>query len=221
LPGLQQTETTTFMSEDLLRYDILTQDALRGMIAKLLDEVTRTGLPGDHHFFITFDTCAPNVQLSSRMREKYPEEMTIVVQHRFWDLEVKEDRFQIGLSFDDIPETLIVPYAAIKGFYDPSVKFGLQFEVHNADSDGEDFSGDGGALIDHSANGLEEGNENQPGGQISAKKAKAKPELFEETHEEDENLTATNAPVELKGDEEKTEPGGAQVVSLDSFRKKK
>ena len=75
------------MSEDLIRYDILTQEALRTMIANLLDEITRTGLPGDHHFFITFDTCAPNVKLSPRMKEKYPEEMTIVIQHRYWDLE--------------------------------------------------------------------------------------------------------------------------------------
>ena len=209
------------MSEDLIRYDILTQDALRAMIAKLLDEVTRTGLPGDHHFFITFDTCAPNVQLSSRMREKYPEEMTIVVQHRFWDLEVKEDRFQIGLSFDDIPEILIIPYAAIKGFYDPSVKFGLQFEVHNIETDGEDFADKGPAMINQSASMLEDANEKQTTKRNAPKIEKAKPELFEDSLDEDDKLVEPDKLPDLKDGEEESESSGAQVVSLDSFRKKK
>ena len=107
------------MSDDLIRYDILTQDALRKMIAGLLEEVAKTGLPGDHHFFITFDTGAKNVQLSPRMKEKYPEEMTIVVQHRFWDLEITPEQFQIGLSFDEIPELLKISICLNKRFLRP------------------------------------------------------------------------------------------------------
>ena len=117
------------MSEDLIRYDILAQEALRGVIRKVLDEVARAGLPGDHHFFITFQTTHPGVRLSKRMRERYPEEMTIVIQHTFWNLEIGDTAFEIDLSFDDIRERLRVPFAAIRGFFDPSVKFGLQFDI--------------------------------------------------------------------------------------------
>ena len=117
------------MSDDLIRYDILTQEALRKVIRKVLEEVERTGLPGEHHFFITFDTNFPGVRLSNRMKERYPEEMTIVIQHSFWNLQVDENAFEIDLSFDDIRERLRVPFAAVKGFFDPAVKFGLQFDV--------------------------------------------------------------------------------------------
>ena len=115
--------------EDLIRYDVLAQEAFRGVVKKVLQEVARTGLPGDHHFYITFDTQYAGVRMSSRMREKYPEEMTIVVQHQFWDLETTDHGFSIGLSFDNIPEALSIPYSAIRGFFDPSVQFGLQFEA--------------------------------------------------------------------------------------------
>ena len=115
--------------EDLMRYDVLTQDALRGVIRKVLDEVSVAGLPGDHHFFITFDTGYPGVRLSKRMREQYPEAMTIVIQHSFWNLETSDSGFEIDLSFNDVAERLRVPFASIQAFFDPSVKFGLQFEV--------------------------------------------------------------------------------------------
>ncbi|MEP0941811.1 MAG: SspB family protein [Rhizobiaceae bacterium] len=115
--------------EDLIRYDVLAQEALRGVVKKVLHEVARTGLPGDHHFYITFDTQYAGVRMSSRMRDKYPEEMTIVIQHQFWDLESTDHGFSIGLSFDNIPEALSIPFAAIRGFFDPSVQFGLQFEA--------------------------------------------------------------------------------------------
>lgn len=117
------------MSDDLIRYDILTQDALRRVIRKVLEEVQRSGLPGEHHFFITFDTRYPGVRLSNRMLERYPDEMTIVIQHTFWNLEVSENAFEIDLSFDDIRERLRIPFDSIRGFFDPSVKFGLQFDV--------------------------------------------------------------------------------------------
>ncbi|MEO0548219.1 MAG: ClpXP protease specificity-enhancing factor SspB, partial [Pseudomonadota bacterium] len=115
--------------EDLIRYDVLAQEALRGVVKKVLQEVARTGLPGEHHFYVTFDTGYPGVRISSRMKEKYPEEMTIVVQHQFWDLEATDHGFSIGLSFDSVPESLLIPFAAIRGFFDPSVQFGLQFEA--------------------------------------------------------------------------------------------
>ncbi len=117
------------MSEDLIRYDILAQDALRGVIRKVLSEVNRTGLPGNHHFFITFVTSAPGVRISTRLHEKYPEQMTIVIQHQYWDLEVSETGFEVTLSFNDVSEKLVIPYSSIRGFYDPSVNFELEFEV--------------------------------------------------------------------------------------------
>lgn len=117
------------MAEDLIRYDVLAQEALRGVVRKVLAEVTRAGLPGDHHFYIAFDTRAPGVRISSRLKERYPEEMTIVIQHQFWDLAVTEHAFEVGLSFSGVPERLLVPFSAVKGFYDPSVEFAMQFEV--------------------------------------------------------------------------------------------
>lgn len=117
------------MPEDLIRYDILAQDALRGVVRKVLAEVAKTGLPGDHHFYITFETRAPGVRISSRMLAQYPEDMTIVLQHQFWDLSVSEQAFEVGLSFHGVPERLLVPFTAIKRFADPSVQFGLEFEM--------------------------------------------------------------------------------------------
>ncbi|MEQ1613644.1 MAG: ClpXP protease specificity-enhancing factor SspB [Hyphomicrobiaceae bacterium] len=109
-------------------YEALAQDAMRGVVRTILTRVAKTGLPGDHHFYISFDTLAPGSSLSKRLKEKYPEEMTIVLQHRFWDLIVTEDRFEVKLTFDGIPERLVVPFGAIKVFFDPSVRYGLQFE---------------------------------------------------------------------------------------------
>lgn len=123
------------MAEDHIRYDILAQEALRGVMRKVLAEVARTGLPGSHHFFITFLTGAPGVRISSRLRERYPEQMTIVVQFQYWDLKVNDNGFEIGLSFSDVPEKLEVPFSAVRGFYDPSVNFELEFDVKTEDTD--------------------------------------------------------------------------------------
>ncbi len=117
------------MADDQIRYDILAQDALRGVMRKVLAEVSRTGLPGNHHFFITFLTNAPGVRISSRLRERYPEQMTIVLQFQYWDLKVTDAGFEVGLSFSDTPEKLEVPFSAVRGFYDPSVNFELEFDV--------------------------------------------------------------------------------------------
>jgi hypothetical protein len=117
------------MVTDYIRYDILTQDALRGVVRTVLEDAARNGLPGEHHFFIAFDTRSEGVKLSQRMRAQYPEEMTVVLQHQFWDLVVNEAQFEVGLSFGGVPERVVVPFAAIKSFADPSVKFGVQFEL--------------------------------------------------------------------------------------------
>ena len=122
------TDSNHAMAVDHIRYDILTQDALRGVVRTVLEDAARNGLPGEHHFYISFDPRAEGVKLSQRMRAQYPEEMTIVLQHQFWDLMVTEDRFEVGLSFGGVPERVVVPFAAIKSFVDPSVQFGVQFE---------------------------------------------------------------------------------------------
>ena len=120
------------MTTDHIRYDVLARDALRGVLRRVLSDAAAHGLPGDHHFFITFLSTAEGVKLSSRLLAQYPDEMTIILQHQFWDLVVTEDRFEVGLSFGGIPERLIVPFAAIKSFFDPSVQFGLQFDPAEA-----------------------------------------------------------------------------------------
>jgi hypothetical protein len=116
------------MATDHIRYDVLARDALRGVLRRVLTDAAEHGLPGDHHFFITFLSNAEGVKLSPRLLAQYPEEMTVILQHQFWDLIVTEDRFEVGLSFGGIPERLMVPFNAIKSFFDPSVQFGLQFE---------------------------------------------------------------------------------------------
>jgi hypothetical protein len=120
------------MATDHIRYDVLARDALRGVLRRVLTDVAEHGLPGEHHFFITFLSTAEGVKLSPRLLAQYPEEMTIILQHQFWDLIVTEERFEVGLSFGGIPERLVVPFNAIKSFFDPSVQFGLQFEPSEA-----------------------------------------------------------------------------------------
>ncbi|MFY9835330.1 MAG: ClpXP protease specificity-enhancing factor SspB [Xanthobacteraceae bacterium] len=120
---------------DHIRYDIITQQALRGVVRTVLADVATKGLPGEHHFNITFNTAAPGVRLSDRMRAQYPEAMTIILQHQFWDLSVGDDAFEVGLSFGGVPERLAVPFDSIIAFYDPSVQFGFQFEALEAETE--------------------------------------------------------------------------------------
>jgi hypothetical protein len=120
------------MATDHIRYDVLARDALRGVLRRVLADAAEHGLPGEHHFFITFLSTAEGVKLSPRLLAQYPEEMTVILQHQFWDLVVTEDRFEVGLSFGGIPERLAIPFNAIKSFFDPSVQFGLQFEPSDA-----------------------------------------------------------------------------------------
>ena len=169
------------MAEDQIRYDILAQEALRGVMRKVLAEVARTGLPGNHHFFITFMTGAPGVRISSRLRERYPEQMTIVIQFQYWDLKVTETGFEIGLSFSDVPEKLEIPFSAVRGFYDPSVNFELEFDV------------------------------------------KAEPQPVPAPEPVKAVTPATELKAAVKDEDEGEEPAGgkgAEVVSLDAFRKK-
>src|SRR5271163_3973583 len=120
------------MPTDHIRYDVLAQEALRGVVRTVLADAAKKGLPGEHHFKITFATTAPDVRLSDRMRAQYPETMTIVLQHQFWDLAVGDDAFEVGLSFGNVPERLAVPFDAITAFFDPAVQFGFQFEATEA-----------------------------------------------------------------------------------------
>lgn len=115
-------------AEPHIDYEALAQGAMRAVVRTVLQRVAKSGLPGEHHFYIAFNTKAPGVSLSQRLRERYPEEMTVVLQHRFWDLIVTDDRFEVNLTFDSIPERLVVPYTSIKVFFDPSVPYGLQFD---------------------------------------------------------------------------------------------
>ncbi|HFB2048672.1 MAG TPA: hypothetical protein TECP_01032 [Hyphomicrobiaceae bacterium MAG_BT-2024] len=119
--------------ENALDYEALTQDAMRSVVRRVLERTVNQGLPGDHHFYISFDTLIPGVILSKRLRERYEDEMTIVLQHRFWDLAIGEEYFEVKLTFDGIPERLVVPFEAIKVFFDPSVRYGLQFESRTKD----------------------------------------------------------------------------------------
>jgi len=117
------------MSDDKIEYDILALDAMRGVIRTVLLRVQKRGMPGEHHFFISFHTSAPGVIISKRLKERYPEEMTIVIQHQFWDLQVTDDRFEVKLSFNNVPERLVIPFSAVRRFHDPSVDFGFNLQV--------------------------------------------------------------------------------------------
>jgi hypothetical protein len=117
------------MPEDLMRYDLLAQNALKGVVREALRIAENPGLPGEHHFYIAFNTKHPGVKLSEKIAQRYPREMTIVLQHQYWNLHVHEDRFEVELSFDNVPEHLVIPFDAVKGFLDPAVQFGLQFET--------------------------------------------------------------------------------------------
>ena len=178
------------MATDHIRYDVLTRDALRGVLRRVLSDAAVHGLPGEHHFFITFLSTADGVKLSPRLLAQYPEEMTVILQHQFWDLVVHEDRFEVGLSFGGIPERLVVPFAAIKSFFDPSVQFGLQFETADA-------------AAEAMADAVEPPAKNLPAPPAPSAVA----------------VTASQAASE-KAEEPAKSSEGAEVVRLDRFRKK-
>ena len=121
--------------DSLIPYDEIVQEALRAVVGRVLGEIQQNGseLPGNHHFYITFKTHAPGVSIPGHLRERFPDEMTIVLQNKFWDLAVDETRFSVGLSFNQMPSKLDIPYSAITAFVDPAVDFGLQFQASVAD----------------------------------------------------------------------------------------
>ncbi|MFC3175275.1 SspB family protein [Novosphingobium bradum] len=117
--------------DSLIPYDEIVQEALRAVVGRVLGQIEATGgnLPGHHHFYITFKTGAPGVDIPQVLRERFPDEMTIVLQNKFWDLSVGEDYFTVGLSFNQVPAKLVIPFSAITAFVDPAVDFGLQFQA--------------------------------------------------------------------------------------------
>jgi len=117
------------MTGDFLQYDEMIQEALRGVMAQALESVARNGFPGEHHFLIVFRTDFPGVDISDTLRRRFPHEMTIVLQHQFWDLKTDAESFSVDLSFSNVLEHLHIPFTAVKAFTDPSVKFGLQYAV--------------------------------------------------------------------------------------------
>ncbi|MEJ0009120.1 MAG: ClpXP protease specificity-enhancing factor SspB [Alphaproteobacteria bacterium] len=120
------------MSKETIDYPSLIDGAMRAVVRDALRHVDRYGLPGDHHFFISFQTNYPGVSISPQLKSRYPDEITIVIQHQFWDLQITEEKFQVMLSFNNIPEKLVVPFDALTAFADPSIKFGLQFHGKRA-----------------------------------------------------------------------------------------
>lgn len=125
--------------DSLIPYDEIVQEALRAVVGRVLGEVAKNGgLPGGHHFYITFKTGAPGVDIPKHLSDRFPDEMTIVIQNRFWDLKVKPDGFEVGLSFNQMPSKLIIPFSAITVFFDPEVKFQLQFQAQDEEGDEDD-----------------------------------------------------------------------------------
>ncbi|MCM5556904.1 SspB family protein [Pleomorphomonas sp. JP5] len=198
------------MPKDMIRYDVLAQEAFRGLVKKVLAEVAHAGLPGEHHFYIIFDTRAPGVRISARLKERYPDEMTIVIQHQYWELVVNETSFEIGLSFSGVPEKLVVPFASVRGFFDPSVEFAVQFPLVDESGNAADMPEEGPLRAIGPASGEAKIASRPPRGQ-AAKEPAAKPEK-----------PAAKAPEEQKPADEAGEEhaGGPTVVSLDAFRKK-
>jgi uncharacterized protein len=224
----------------MIDYEALSQDAMRGVVRTVLGHTAKSGLPGDHHFYISFDTQAPGVVLSRRLQEKYPEEMTIVLQHRFWDLAVTDDQFEVKLTFDGIPERLVVPFGAIKVFFDPSVRYGLQFEAPDLGPETATASeGQRGAAVVESA--LPAAGESTatplraPARPVSERKSR--PARKPRTDKSAEPGAALPGPAPKQPAEGKPTSGnpagapvvpltpappasGARVVSIDAFRKK-
>jgi len=246
------------MTQDLIRYDLLVQDALKGVVRKVLGDAVRDGLPGEHHFYVSFRTDFPGVRLSTRMREKYPQDMTIVLQHQFWDLSVTEHTLEVGLSFSGVPERLLIPFDALTGFFDPSVQFGLKFELQDppalsgADAQSDKPGGDvatlrpapdsprslrGAASEPETAEPAEQAGVDdaplksgklsqarKPAGKTSSKgtgKGTEKAAGKTSSKSAEKNATPDEAATpEDAGQAAQEKTPGAEVVSLDAFRKK-
>lgn len=207
------------MADDLIRYDLLVQDALRGVVRKVLTDAAREGLMGEHHFYVSFRTEAPGVRMSQALREKYPQDMTIVLQHQFWDLNVTEHAFEVGLSFSGVPERLLVPFDALSGFFDPSVQFGLKFDLSEAGETPEEAntapakSGPRGA-------GSEPGEVRPKGSGLAAIGSGTPKVLPAPAAQGEKSGGKPDEKAPRPAAKKEGEEGSAEVVSLDAFRKK-
>ena len=196
------------MPKDMIRYDVLAQEAFRGLVKKVLTEVAHAGLPGEHHFYIIFDTRAPGVRISARLKERYPDEMTIVIQHQYWELVVNDTSFEIGLSFSGVPEKLVVPFASIRGFFDPSVEFAVQFPLVDESGNAADVSEDGPVKAIGPASGAPKAPRPAAKAPAAEKPARA------------DKAAQTEAPTPAVEDKPEDGDKPPTVVSLDAFRKK-
>jgi len=215
-------------------YDVLVQNALRDVVRHVLTDVAKNGLPGEHHFFITFLTKMHGVGISSRLKERYPEQMTIVLQHQFWDLKVEEDYFAVTLSFGDVPEKLTIPFAAVQAFYDPAAAFEAAFDIAGYSGAKEDSTAEMAQMIPLPPRQAGDGETNggDEGGKITHlnKDFATKNGFFEEKKQpasadkgadkgpwhKKEPLAPHAQPDVAKGEDK---PSG-DVISLDAFRKK-
>lgn len=225
-------------AEPTIDYEALAQNAMRGVVRTVLTQAAKSGLPGEHHFYISFDTGASGVVLSKRLKDKYPSEMTVVLQHRFWDLAVSDEGFEVKLTFDGIPERLVVPFTAIRVFFDPSVRYGLQFEDPDTEPEaGESMSQRFAGRAPERANG------GRTTLRSTAPKKPRVPRKAKTADAADPSSPAGTAPAPVQAvPPPKTEPaaqpaaaksednaaddrpqqdnGGAQILRLDAFRKK-
>jgi len=196
---------------DHIRYDLLTQQALRGVVRSVLSDAAKKGLPGDHHFFITFDTTADGVRIADRLRAQFQEEMTIILQHQFWHLTVTERGFEVDLTFGGIMERLAIPFEAVNRFVDPSVQFGLEFaedtegQGHQAPANAQDKMQDRGQDKSHT-----KAREKSP----DAPAKKRRPPALVDSEPVAPALAVVPDPKPDKPS------GGGEVVRLDRFRKK-
>lgn len=202
------------MARDTLHYDKMVESALRGVVREALGLAAKTGLPGNHHFYLTFRTDHPGVEISEALRAQYPNDMTVVLQHQYWGLEANDDHFVVHLSFSNVPERLKVPYAAMMSFVDPSVKFGLQFQPLEPETPHALASGFAAASESAQA----------PKAKAEAKPADAKSEpaklpaaAKDEAKDKDKSAPKPAASAE---DAPADGESGEKVVSLDAFRKK-
>jgi hypothetical protein len=188
------------MATDLIRYDLLVQDALRSVVRKVLSDTARVGLIGEHHFNIAFKTQAPGVIVPAAVKGRFPDEMSIILQHEFWDLVVTQDAFEVNLNFSRKPERLTVPFDAITGFTDPSVPFGYKLEPRQTEEAG------------HPAPGRAPSSARRP--EAAPPPAPARPSPAKAAAERAETKAAAPAEKSLEA------PAPAKVVSIDAFRKK-
>ena len=214
------------MTVSHIDYDQKVQGALRQVVRSILEDTAKDGLPGDHHFYVAFRTQAEGVDIPAHLRARFPEEMTIVLQHKFWGLKVEGDHFQIGLSFNRKPEFLTIPFAAITGFVDPSVQFALQFQD---DSSEDDTASDSEPNSDHDvvhphvfvadthAESANSDMADKDGTESLSLSPEQIPSASADIHAADAHKAKKPAPT----DDSKTAPDpSANVVTLDAFRKK-